>query len=283
MKNLFGICFVKVKGGEECLIDSAPFATASLSEQQQRLLQEGFEEIDSLQKKGHLPVWLQIVKVIAGTGIFLCALDFVSRLLEVGFQQTIDELWVMLLFALLLLIIYLPLMVLQRKCRRELAKTLEDSFLMERAESLYKSSRQQLGIPDDAQEVDVISTAYQLKNGREKTLYTQNISVSMYHQSECLCFSDIVQIYSIPLSSIQKVVWVKKRLLLPEWNKEETYNSQTYKPYRIKKNNVEQYIIRGYYSLRISEVRGVFEVMVPEYDEKILFSLLPSQIPKEGF
>ena len=91
MKNVFGIC--SVEGQEEGVIDGTPFATVSVSEQQERLLQEGAEEIDSLQKRGSLPIGLQIVKMIAGTGSFLCALNFVFRLLEVGFQQTIDELW----------------------------------------------------------------------------------------------------------------------------------------------------------------------------------------------
>lgn len=276
MKNVFGIC--SVEGQEEGVIDGTPFATVSVSEQQERLLQEGAEEIDSLQKRGSLPIGLQIVKMIAGTGSFLCALNFVFRLLEVGFQQTIDELWIILLIALLLLVIELSLMVWQRKRSREVAEKVENTLLLERTESLYKSSRQQLGIPDDAQEVDVISTVYRVKNGQEKILYNQNFSVNVYHKSECLCFADTTQVYSIPLSSIRESVLVKKQIILPNWNKEDAYNSKKYKPYRIRQNNMGLYFIRHYLSIRIAEERGEFEIMIPEYDVPVIEPLLPHPV-----
>lgn len=276
IKNIFGICFVK--GQEEGVIDGTPFATACVSEQQERLMQESADEIDSLQKKGSLPIGLQIVKMLVGTGIFLCALNFVFRLLEVGFQQTIDELWIILLIALFLLLLYLPLMFVQRKRSREVAETVENTLLLERTESLYQASRQQLGIPDDAQEVDIISTVYRIKNGREKILYTQNFSASVYHKSECLCFADTTQVYSIPLSSIRESVMVKKQITLPNWNKEDAYNSKKYKPYRIRENNIGQYFIRHYLSIRIAEERGEFEIMIPEYDVPVIEPLLPHPV-----
>ncbi len=145
------------------------------------------------------------------------------------------------------------------------------------------ASRQELGIPENAADMDIIRVFYQIKKGREKILENENLSIYAYCQDGSLCLADNTQVFKISFSSIQKVVWVKKRLVLPEWNKEESYNSKTYKPYHIRKNDAEQYTIRGYYSLRILEERGEFEVMVPEYDEKLLFSLLPPQIPKEGF
>ena len=281
MKNLFGIRFEEEQ--EKGIIEATAFASASVSLQQEKLLEEVTQEMAELEKKGTLSVWLQVVRLIAELGAFICILNFIFRLLEVGFEQAIDEHWVPVLIGLVLIGINVVLLLWQRKRKREITKTMEDTLLEERAESLYQASRQQLGIPSDAVEMDIISTVYRVQSGKEKLLQTQNFSVSVYQQAECLCFADNTQVFSIPLSSIQKLTLVKKRLILPEWNKEEAYNSKTYKPYHIGQDNIGQYIIRRYLSLQISEERGEFEVMVPEYDEKILFSLLPPQIPKEGF
>ena len=155
-------------------------------------------------------------------------------------------------------------------------------MLKERAQRLDWASRQELSVAENAVDMDIIRVVYQIKKDREKTLANENLHLYAYCQDDSLCFADNIQVFKIPFSSIQKVVWVKKRLVLPDWNKEEPYNSKTYKPYHIRESDTGEYIIRGYYSLQISEARGEFEVMVPEYDEKLLFSLLPPQIPKEG-
>ena len=213
----------------------------------------------------------------------LCLLSFLVDIWKLSFQQALEDKWFVLIAAVILEGLSLVIFLKQRKKSQEAMKTAEETMMMERAQRLDCASRQELGIPEDAADMDIIRIAYQIKKGREKILANENLSIYAYCQDGSICIADNTQAFKIPLLSIQKVVWVKKRLLLPEWNKKEPYNSKTYKPYHVRKNDAEQYIIRGYYSLRISEARGEFEVMVPEYDEKILFSLLPSEIPKEGF
>lgn len=281
MKNLFGFQFQE--GQEEGVLDGMPFQSAKVSMQQEQLLEKAAEEIEDLEKKATLHPVLQFIMQISFYIGGLCLLSFLVDIWKLSFQQALKDKWFVLIAAVILEGLSLVIFLKQRKKSQEAMKTAEETMMMERAQRLDRASRQELGVPENAADMDIIRVAYQIKKGREKILANENLSIYAYCQDGFLCIADNTQAFKIPLSSIQKVVWVKKRLLLPEWNKKEPYNSKTYKPYHVRKNDAEQYIIRGYYSLRISDARGEFEVMVPEYDEKLLFSLLPAQIPKEGF
>lgn len=281
MKNLFGLQFREELDTD--VLDGMPFQSARVSIQQEQLLKKMEEEKADLDRKANLPLTLQIIMQI---GLYIggvCLLFFLVDVWKQSFQQALENKWFVLMAAAILGGIYLTLYLKQRQKKREAMKTAEETMLEERAQRLDWVSRQELGVPESAVHIDVIQTSYELEDGQEEVYDNENLSLFAYYQEDSLCFTNLVWVFKVPFSSIQKVVWVKEQQLFYQWNKEEPYNSKTYKPYRIKKNNAEQYIIRGYYSLRISEARGEFEVMVPEYDEKILFSLLPPQIPKENF
>lgn len=281
MKNLFGLQFREELDTD--IMDGVPFQSARVSIQQEQLLEKMEEEKAGLEQKANLPLILQIIMQI---GLYIggvCLLFFLVDVWKQSFQQALENKWFVLMAAAILGGIYLTLYLKQRQKKREAMKTAEETMLEERAQRLDWVSRQELGVPESTVHIDVIQTSYELEDGQEEVYDNENLSLFAYCQEDSLCFTNLVWVFKVPFSSIQKVVWVKEQQLFYQWNKEEPYNSKTYKPYRIKKNNAEQYIIRGYYSLRISEARGEFEVMVPEYDEKLLFSLLPAQIPKEGF
>lgn len=281
MKNLFGLQFREELAKD--VPDGMPFQSARVSMQQEQLLEKMEEEKVDLDQKANLPFVLQIIMQISLYIGGLCFLFFLIDIWKRSFQQTLEDKWFVLMAAVILGGISLVLFLKQRQKNKEAMKTAEETMLMERTKRLEDASRKELGIPESAVHIDVIQTSYELENGQEEVYDNENLSLFAYCQEDSLCFSNLVWVFKVPLSSIQKVVWVKEQQLFYQWNKEESYNSQTYKRYRIRKNDGGQYIIRGYYSLRISEARGEFEVMVPEYDEMILFSLLPSQVPKEGF
>ena len=281
MKNLFG--FQLQEEQEECVLDGIPFQSAKVSMQQEQLLDRAAEELEDFEKKATLHPVLQFVMQMSFYIGGLCFLSFLVDIWKLSFQQALEDKWFVLIAGVILGGICLIIFLKQRQKSQEAMKTAEETMMMERAQRLDCASRQELGIPENAADMDIIRAFYQIKKGREKILENENLSIYAYCQDGSLCLADNTQVFKIPFSSIQKVVWVKKRLVLPDWNKEEPYKSKTYKPYHIRESDTGEYIIRGYYSLQISETRGEFEVMVPEYDEKLLFSLLPAQIPKEGF
>lgn len=280
MKNLFG--FQLQEGQEEGILDGMPFQSAKVSMQQEQLWDKASEELQDFGRKAEIPPFLRIVFTISFSVGLLCLVSFLTNFLDLSAQQVFQEKWYLLAIAVVSGGIYLTLLLILRRKNTKLLEAAEENMLKERAQRLDWASRQELGVAENAVDMDIIRVVYQIKKDREKILANENLHLYAYCQDDSLCFADNIQVFKIPFSSIQKVVWVKKRLVLPDWNKEEAYNSKTYKPYHIRESDTGEYIIRGYYSLRISEARGEFEVMVPEYEEKLLFSLLPPQIPKEG-
>lgn len=58
-----------------------------------------------------------------------------------------------------------------------------------------------------------------------------------------------------------------------QWNKEQAPNSAEYKPYRVTKND-GVYYIRSCTALRIHDVFGDYEILIPNYDADTVCGML---------
>ncbi len=196
------------------------------------------EEKEDLYQKANLPLVLRIIMQI---GFYMGGLLFVSDvfgILNRSFEQVWNDTWYLVIAAVILLAVSLALFLMQRQKIREARKIAEETMLEERTQRLEDASRKELGIPENAVHIDVIQTSYELMDDEEEAYGSENnISLYAYCQDDSLCFANTVWVLKIPFSSIQKVVWVKEQKVFYHWNKEESYNSKTYKPYHVKKDN----------------------------------------------
>lgn len=85
----------------------------------------------------------------------------------------------------------------------------------------------ELGVPSDAQAVDILSFKYKMKNGAPKA-YEETYGVTPYENFEFRMFTDSENLYlaeaqgkyGFPLSSLRAIRTVEKRIAVPSWNKE---------------------------------------------------------------
>lgn len=159
---------------------------------------------------------------------------------------------------------------------RKLASSPDYLALMQKQEKDLKESREELGVPDSAQAMEVLTYALKYKNGEKKRKGLgnsyENRPVQIFKEDDKLCFFDETYVLSLPISSIREVVFVQKGARIECWKKDTPYNKGEYKQYKIRNDN-NGVSIKGYYSVRFSGYNEEFEILIPLYDAKIFFAL----------
>lgn len=147
---------------------------------------------------------------------------------------------------------------------------------------------QELEVPADAKEVDVVQLTYRWKNGKlkihtqgmETTPYT-NVSMRVFRRENVLCLADALYRYELPIAQLRCLKKVKKPLVINGWNKDEKINSEFYKPYRLTLDNYERVHTRCYGLLELTCEGADWAVWLPSYELNYISALTGLPITEE--
>lgn len=158
---------------------------------------------------------------------------------------------------------------------------------MAQAEEYARQSREELGIPEDAADIDVLGYAYEMKNGRAKQVKAWGedydaMEMYAFVQDGCLMLADAATLYAIPLSSVTAVKKRESRFRVYSWNKEEEPNKEPYKAYRIKYDDENDvFTLRAVYAIELAGADC--ELVVPDYEwERVLQPMTGLTITEEA-
>lgn len=262
MKGLFS---VNVKTNE---VRGKEFILRKTDSDLSRKSDEASDTLIAYQKKSGVPLWFSIIKYIALFTV-ICPLEFTSACIENGFETTYQRgAWALYLGGAGLLI-WLAMFIIEKVRFKKVAQSPEvDDFLSGMSE-LSDRIKQSLHIPADCADIDIFCRQYKLKNGKEVRgnhfFDYLNLSLWVFKEGENLCFADTSGVYGIPISSITEIVLIKKSVMVPQWNKDESVKAEKYKKY-VKMNNYGAYFIKPHYSVRFSRHGEEWEILIPAYD-----------------
>lgn len=149
-------------------------------------------------------------------------------------------------------------------------ETDEMNTRMEQADTYAALSRRELGVPEDAVSIDVLSYAYEIKKGKEKVKTIANehydsLELLSFTEDGCLMLADGVAVYALPLSQVTAVTRREGRTRVYCWNKEEAHNKGPYKPYRIRYDeDNDVFTVRAVYVLEWGDADR--ELVIPDYE-----------------
>ena len=269
MTNLFGVNITENK--ENAAIDGEVFCTDQISSDQEAEIESILETGQELEKKSSLPLSLSIIKVIC---LFVWSVTLIGTLRSLGdgvsFSQGHKNVPILDWIGIICFVMWLVLQIISILRKTKAEATTEYQQNNENAELLLQNIKEELGIPADAESIDVLAERYVMKDGTPKRKdigLTQYVNLSMfaYIKGDQLCLADASSVWEIPLSSLRSMELVKKRVSFPDWTKSEPYDSKTYKHYKVTTNQFGHYFSR-YYRVEISDIRGEFYLLIPEYD-----------------
>lgn len=225
-----------------------------------------------------LPKWLLYVKKLIGYASAVFLLSFISSAFEQNPNTnhrivSLDE-----LLGIILLLVWIALTCFDLQKTKDVITS--DEFLASKrqAADLEQAARLDLGVPEDAAEMDVLCSRYRWKYGEmvcaDSSIiwYYGNISMHAWQENGCFCLADLTMRFDIPLSDIRTIERVKKGYDFSAWNKPEPYKAEKYKPYRVHvvNGNLSVY---GYISMVVLLQEEDYEIRLPVWEADTLSRL----------
>ena len=144
---------------------------------------------------------------------------------------------------------------------------------------LEKTSRSELGVPDNATVVDVFVTT--CENDPVDEPYSVD-EFSLFEEDGKLCLYYSGDVIAVPIAGVEEVVKIDDEILFENWNKDASHDSAEYAEYQIVERKTddddEVYAMNGYYSIRFANEGEHFEILVPSYDIKPFLDVLHLEV-----
>ena len=210
-------------------------------------------------------------------------------LVEAGFEQAMRNAPLLVIGGIIAGIVSATLFIVGRIKEKHVLDEEDAEGKIEMLEVSAKRAFAELEVPESSIPTDILIFRFVVKDGVCKAKET-GLSVTPYFNHEArvylkdynLCIADVGGVYSFPLESLKRITTVKKRIILPEWNKEEAYNKGIYKQYKISSN---QYgiSVKPYYILELEKDGEEYGIYFPSYELPTFESLtlLHAESPDE--
>ena len=285
MKKAF-LCVNITDNEDNETIDGASLAAVRITAEQETALDKAVEEAnDVVLKKAKLPLWLRIIEWVCG----LVALLLITGILrsDVDFATAYHNAAPIFYIAGVTLVIAGVIASAGFFRSRKVMNSDEAKTVLDRVENYVKTLSAYLGVPTDAENIDVLMMWYKEKNGERKIKKIidethQNHEYKVFVNGTSLCFADPRVKYELPLEGITAIKRIKEKVVVSDWNKEEAYNSKTYKPYKITANKNEvNYFFKNYLILEFTANGEEYEMFFPPYEDKLLTKLTGLSIIEE--
>ncbi len=281
MKNIFGLnkSLYGEPGSEQ--FDGACFITKSL-ESDSKASDAPEKELPKLPAALSVIQYLCVAAFAIGLGIWVSSGKAISEMIK-------SAIYVPILlfggFAGFLIISFIEIFRTRKFAKEngiENISELEDygeihEFDEEAEAETAAKVKAELGIPDDATDMDFLSFFY--RQGVEgifpiKPFDFMTMEMFAYADDEFIHVADYNDVYSISKSSIKNIEKIEKEVTLLGWSKDESFDSEKYAEYGIQENSDGFIVIPYYYSARIDADGEEYELVIPPYEIEAFKSLI---------
>ena len=268
MKNLFTVNIDAEDEGFSPELNS--LKTREVSADTSRRLESNAEDYLGFLKKSFLPVPLLVIKyicLILGVSIISVTLSTCAEMGEAN-----SRIYIFLSIGIAFLVGFIILYTISKYKEALVMNSDEYKNAVATSDNLEKSSKFELGIPDNAHEIDIFAWTYELKDGEIKKGLSESeytpYEMYVFEEKGCLCIADLHSVYKIaPLDSFKKIEYITRKSSFDFWTKDEDFDSAKYKEYKISSDKYEcVYYIKNLCSLQFDLNGEEYEIIIPPYD-----------------
>ena len=269
MKPFLGIDLTMDKKNEE--INGAEFLVQTPSAALADTLEVSSEKAEKTIETAKLPLLFRVAQYVCG----ISALMIVGGILKSdvslaeGYHNAPWLYWTAGICAA----VWLFLWLWSKQKSKTVLEAEESNQTFSHLEGTANAIYQELSVPDDAKNIDVLSFFYKRKDGEIKVhekgmqLFQYfNPSFKIFADEENLYLTNLEGKYAFPLSSIVKIHTVKKHIRLAGWNKDEQFNKGIYKQYKLTTDNYGCIHCKQYHILEINRQGESFGIYFPDYE-----------------
>lgn len=275
MKVFMGIDLTNDKKNEK--VNGEEFLVARPSIASSQSLERSVQSNDDAMKKSNLPGILRGIQWLSGLTAIALAYGVVKAFIEKD-NITLSSAYHKAPWIFWLCIGCAVLWALLKfwSVRREKTVTNSDETL--RVVNNLKANTEavyaELSVPSYAREADVLSFLYKVKGDKIKVCDSLKRIVP-YFNPVFRVYADANNLYlahleegkfSIPLCSIKAIRAVNKRVRMMGWNKEEKYNSENYRKYKIMVDQMGCITFKGYHIIEFDHNGEEWGIYIPSYE-----------------
>lgn len=281
MKPFFGIDLTKDKKNEE--INGVEFLVSKPSAAMTQSFERSSEKAEETIEQSKLPLPLRIGQWICGAVGALVAIGIIRGLgrddgvsLTQAYQNAPWLFW--LGGGCLLVWIILKIMSAQKE--KTVLQTDESTHVLANLEGVCDAIYTELSVPSDAKEVDILSFYYKQKEDGikvcEKALQMApylNPIFKVFVDEQNLYLANLEGKYAFPLACFKTIRFIKKRIRIISWNKDEKYNKGIYKQYKLTGDDYGCIHCKHYYILEFDYNDELWGIYIPCYELPIFEEL----------
>lgn len=278
MKPFF--CIDVTENKENETINGLEFITQTSSKESLDDLNEKQDVANDLIRKSQYPLPVRIIKSVCGFAALILGFAICASSIKIGIATAYKNAPFLSWIVGVCFIVWLILFILSIKKSKKVLDTDEAKNVADEINEKIEDMYDELNIPTDADNVDILIFQYVNKNGEvvlkgnalSMNLYL-NTDMKVFVSNDCLCLADLESVYSIPLNELKRITTIPKKIMMPFWNKEEPFNKGRYKEYNIKKNQYESFFVKPYYILEIEHNDETWGIYFPPYELPIIEKL----------
>lgn len=283
MENLFKFN-VKTK---ESAYDK--YIVRSVSDETSSKQDSSYDDLKNMEKISNLPLWLRIIQLLCYL-VSLCLLGgLLSAFAKNMGKESFASMWkrfvgngaiIMIVVGVVCLVVAIALHIWERKRIKRVESSEEYKTVIDECDNIHSGSYEELGVPSDADSLDVLCFPYKLnRKGKEKNgcQFAQYVPINykIFKQDDYLYFADVNDLIQIPFSAVTGANYVPKRVMFYGWTKDDAFNSPKYKAYKIRANNFGTLFIKGYISVNLLLDGEEKEIVIPLYEQDVIEKYVP--------
>ena len=282
MKPFWGIDLTHDKKNEQP--NGKEFLIARPSSDRVRTVLSLSKQADNaIDRRSKFPLVIRILHWFCGVIGVCAAIDVLDALTEEGrvsFSEAYQNIPWLFWLAGGCLSVWLIFKILSVKKEKRVLECDELKHTLSSIDSFCNAIYSELSVPADAQTVDLLSFFYKSKNSDIKVIEKGfqvvpyfNLAFKIFADSENLYLMNLDGKYSFPLSSLQAIRFVNKKIGASQWNKEEAPNKGIYKHYKITRGNYGCIHFKPYYILELDHNGETWGIYFPCYELPVFEAL----------
>ena len=259
MKPFLSINMTENKKNEE--LNGNEFLIKKPSESAIKAYEDSCKEAQDTVSESKLPIVARIIRYLCGMFGGLFTAVSLGLWIKEG-SAYLAEVYTNVYWAFWLaggcLLIWGVLAVMSRKKQKQVMESDESAQTFSHVDTMVNNVFAELSVPNTAQEVDVLSFRYIIKDGnikvREKGFQPVpyfNFPYKAYTDAENLYLVNFDGKYAFALSSLQSIKTVNKTIGAISWNKDELPDKSDYKQYKITVDNYGCIHFKTYHILEL--------------------------------
>lgn len=276
MKPFLGIDITENKKND--IFNGEEFVVEKPSEYMSEVLEDSTEEAVELIDKTELPLALRIIEWICGIVgmVLLFGIEVVIDEEVLTFSEVYNNAAILFWAAGVCILVWLVLLFLGHRKQKRVLNSEESENIFDKMDDVAENIFNELGVPENAPEVDILAFNYKMKNGIALPCKAEfeNLSYRVFTDSDNLYLADLECKYSFSLNSLRGISTVNKRITISNWNKETDYNKGEYKQYKMSADKYECFVyLKPYHILELVHNGEEWGIYFPCYELPLIESL----------